>query len=72
MTIYYKVECDICGKRIGNAGFATVAHNRKHVREGILIERMIERGPWKSSRIRFERTTDSREIQAQLYPREIL
>ena len=68
MTTYRKVECYICGKRIGNAGFATAAHLRKHVREGILIERRS----WTAGRIRFEQAPDSREIQTRLYPREIL
>ena len=36
---YYRNPCPYCGKEISNAGSAAVAHKRKHVREGLLIER---------------------------------
>jgi len=36
---YNRGPCDLCGKDISCAGFAKTAHMRKHVREGLAVER---------------------------------
>lgn len=35
---YMQSECNICGERVSHAGVARASHNRKHVREGLLVE----------------------------------
>ena len=60
-SAYGKWECNICGRIISFAGFARVNHQRKHVREGLLIEHYEyseNMGYW---RWWFERVRDEQE-----------
>lgn len=37
---YSRLTCHVCGKEISSAGAAMVNHFRKHVREGLMIQKL--------------------------------
>jgi len=39
IRLYGKIECPYCEQVITNNGLGKISHYRKHVREGLLIER---------------------------------
>lgn len=40
-TTYPTDICRLCGKPVSTNGLATSSHNRKHVREGLMAERLL-------------------------------
>lgn len=39
-------ECPCCLRLIRGSGLAKTSHQRKHVREGLMIEKLVKRDDW--------------------------
>lgn len=61
---YSRWKCWICKKTMSNNGLAKINHCRKHVREGLLIERKVKLKWYPYGAIEFDLAVTEKELYA--------